>query len=467
VLRADLVLAWLFAIGMVRSVLRKPPLADADPEVMARYVMCGISFTGRAYRVVANACLQHVHWELCMTATEPRTYPFSQTKLNLDPIFVRLRQQEPLSRIQLPYGATAWLVTRYEDVKMVLSDPRFSRAAALDHGEPPTGILGMDPPEHTRLRRLAAKAFTARRVEQLRSHTQEIADGLVDRMLARGAPVDLVEEFALPLSITVICEILGVPYADQADFRVWSDGFVSSTKLSKEQANDYIAKMLGYIARLIAERREKPASDLLSERPADDLLSAMIAARDEQDALTEEELVELAATLLVVGHETTATQIPNFVYVLLTHPEQLAALRADIDDVPRAVEELMRYVPIGDGSGFPRYATEDVELGGVLVRAGEPVVVSTASANRDETLFSDSERLDLTRQEATQLGFGYGPHHCIGAQLARMELQVALRTLLTRLPGLRFATSAEDVEWKTKMVVRGPQRMLLSWQGVG
>ncbi|MEV6227061.1 cytochrome P450 [Saccharopolyspora shandongensis] len=400
-----------------------------------------------------------------MTTTEPRTYPFSAAdKLNLDPIYAHLREQEPLTRIQLPYGETAWLATRYEDAKIVLGDPRFSRAAALDHDEPRLrpnnpqgGLLSMDPPDHTRLRKLVAKAFTARRVEQLRPRTQEIADGLVDRMIEQGGPVDLVEEFALPLPITVICELLGVPYADRGDFRVWSDAFLSTTKLTPEQVTDYIDKMFGYIAGLIAQRRDEPA---------DDLLSALIAARDEHDKLSEDELVRLAAGILVAGHETTATQIPNFVYVLLTHPEQLAELRADLDVVPQAVEELMRYVPLGVGAGFPRYATEDVELGGVLVRAGEPVMVSSSAANRDEAVFNDPEQLDLTRREATHLGFGHGPHHCLGAQLARLELQVALRTLLTRLPGLRFATSAEDVEWKSGMLVRGPQRMVLTWQGV-
>lgn len=398
-----------------------------------------------------------------MTTTEPRTYPFSEPeKLNLDPFYARLREQEPLSRISLPYGENAWLATRYEDAKIVLGDPRFSRAAVFDHDGPRmgpnperAGLLTMDPPDHTRLRKLVAKAFTARRVEKLRPRTQEIADGLVDRMLEQGGPADLVEDFALPLPITVICELLGVPYEDREDFRVWSDAFLSTTKLTSEQVTDYIDKMLGYMGELVAQRREKPA---------DDLLSGLIAARDEQDKLSEYELVRLAAGILVAGHETTATQIPNFIYVLLTHPEQLTGLLSDLDAVPHAVEELLRYVPLGVGAAFPRFATEDVELGGVLVRAGEAVMVSAQSANRDESVFSDGENLDLARQEATHLGFGHGPHHCLGAQLARMELQVALRTLLSRLPGLRFATTAEDVVWKTGMLVRGPRRMLLSWQ---
>ena len=401
-----------------------------------------------------------------MTTTEPRTYPFNVVEaLDLDPIYARLRAQEPLSRVKLPYGEEAWLATRYEDVKVVLGDPRFSRAETLQRDEPRLrprqqtgGILSMDPPDHTRLRRLVAKAFTQRRVEKLRPRTQEIADGLVDGMIERGGPADLVEEFALPLPIAVICELLGVPFEDRERFRVWSDAFLSTNKLSPEQVTDYMDRMMDYIAGLIAQRRAQPA---------DDLITGLIAARDEQDKLSEDEMVRLAAGILVAGHETTASQIPNFLHVLLTHPQQLERLRADLDLVPHAVEELLRFVPLGVGAGFARYATEDVELGGVLVRAGEPVLSSVGSANRDDAIFANPDELDLARAEASHVGFGHGPHHCLGAQLARLELQVALRTLLTRLPGLDFPNSPEaDVAWKTGLLVRGPRRMVVSWQGV-
>lgn len=401
-----------------------------------------------------------------MTTTEPRTYPFNVAEaLDLDPLYAQLRAQEPLSRVKLPYGEEAWLATRYEDVKVVLGDPRFSRAETMERDEPRLrprqqvgGILSMDPPDHTRLRRLVAKAFTQRRVEKLRPRTQDIADGLVGSMIERGGPVDVVEAFALPLPITVICELLGVPFEDREDFRVWSDAFLSTSKLTAEQVTDYTDRMMDYIAGLIAQRRAEPA---------DDLITGLIAARDEHDKLSEDEMVRLAAGILVAGHETTASQIPNFLHVLLTHPEQLRRLRADLDLIPSAVEELLRFVPLGVGAGFARYATEDVELGGVLVRAGEPVLSSIGSANRDEAVFDDPETVDLARAEASHVGFGHGPHHCLGAQLARMELQVALRTLLTRLPGLDFPNSPEqDVTWKTGLLVRGPQRMMVSWQGV-
>ncbi|MDV7214333.1 cytochrome P450 [Streptomyces prunicolor] len=400
-----------------------------------------------------------------MTVTESRAYPFATEKLDFDPLYAALRREQPLCRVQLPYGEPAWLATRYEDVKVVLGDPRFSRAAAVGRDQPrsrpyPAGagaMISLDPPEHSRLRRLVAKAFTMRRIDQLRPRVQQIADGLVDTMLAEGPPTDLVHDFGLPLPIAVMCELLGVPFEDRGDFRRWADAYLSTSKFTREQVADSRAQLREYVSGLTAERRSEPQ---------DDLLSALVAARDAEDRLSEEELLTMAETILVAGHETTATQIPNFVYLLLTNPDQLAALRADLDLVPRAVEELLRYIPAGAGSSQPRYALEDVELGGVTVRAGEPVVVDRSSANRDETVYTDPEELDLTRKEAPHIGFGHGAHHCLGAPLARMELQVTLHTLLTRLPGLRFADSADDVVWKSGVSTRGPERMPVTWDHV-
>ncbi|WP_435118681.1 cytochrome P450 [Amycolatopsis thermoflava] len=398
-----------------------------------------------------------------MTTAEPRSYPFSlPERLDVEPMFANLRANEPLTRVRLPYGEPGWLATRYEDVKVVLGDPRFSRAASLQHDEPrmrpqpsqPGGILSMDPPDHSRLRRLVTKAFTVRRIEQLRPRVREIADGLVDAMLDQGPPADLVEAFALPVPVTVICELLGVPYEDRVDFRHWSDAFLSTTKFTPEEVVDCTGRMRAYLEGLIAQRRAEPR---------DDLLSGLVAARDNEDRLSEEELVMLAMALLVAGHETTASQIPNFVYTLLTHPDQLAVLRADLSLVPKAVEELMRFVPLGLGAGIARYATEDIELGGVLVRAGEAVLPALASANRDERVFADPDELDLRRQDTSHIGFGHGVHHCLGAPLARMELQVALDTLLRRLPGLRFADGEAGIDWKEGLSTRGPERMLLTW----
>ncbi|WP_018680647.1 cytochrome P450 [Actinokineospora enzanensis] len=398
-----------------------------------------------------------------MTTTDPRPYPFSETRhLDIEPLFAALRAEQPLIRVRLPFGEPAWLATRYDDVRTVLGDPRFSRAAGDGRDQPrlrpfvppPGNILSLDPPDHSRLRRLVTKAFTVRRVERLRPHVQGIADRLVDAMLAHGSPADLVDEFALPLPITVICELLGVPYEDRGDFRVWSDAFLATTKYTPAEVGEYTKRMNRYLAGLVAQRRETPT---------DDLIGGLVVARDQDDRLSEDELISLMMTLLVAGHETTATQIPNFVYVLLTHPEQLAQLRADPGLVPRAVEELMRFVPFGTGAGIPRYATEDVELGGVVVKAGEPVLASMSSANRDETVFPDAERFDLSREPAGHVGFGHGVHHCLGAPLARMELQVALDTLLRRLPGLRFAGGVGDVVWKVGMSTPGPAHLPVAW----
>ncbi|MFD0819149.1 cytochrome P450 [Micromonospora zhanjiangensis] len=391
------------------------------------------------------------------------SYPFSPPhRLDLDPRYAELRRDEPLVRIRLPYGEPAWLATRHADVRTVLGDSRFGAAAAVGRDEPRNtphqldqGMLAMDPPEHSRIRRLAAKAFTARRVQQLRPRTEQIAGELVDGMLAAGPPADLVAHLATPLPIRVICDLLGVPVADQDRFHVWSEAIVSTTSLPPERIQEYIQNLFGYMGELLDARRREPA---------DDLLTALAQARDERaDQLTGEEVVQLAAGLLAAGHETTVTQIPNFVYVLLTNPEQWNRLRADPDLLPSAVEELMRFVPLGATAAFARYATEDVELSGVLVRAGEPVIAAIASANRDETVFDQPNTLDLGRATNPHVGFGYGAHHCIGAQLARMELQVALRVLLDRTPGLRLAVDVDELVWKSGLLVRGLTSMPVTW----
>ena len=392
-----------------------------------------------------------------------RPYPFSDPdRLNLDPLYARLRRQEPLIRVRLPFGEEAWLATRYHDVKVVLGDQRFSRAASVGRDEPRLtpgqiggGMLSMDPPDHSRLRRLIAKAFTARRVEQLRPNTAAIADELIDTMTASGPPADLVEGFATPLPVRVICQLLGVPATDQDQFRIWSEAIVSTTSLRPEQIVAYRESLHAYMAGLIAQRRVAPT---------DDLIGALVQARDDDnDRLTEEELVELAAGLLAAGHETTVTQIPNFLYVLLTNPDQLALLRDRPDLVPAAVEELLRYVPLGAASSFARYATEDLELGGVQIRAGEPVLGSLSSANRDGDIFDDPDLVDVTRESNPHIGFGHGVHHCVGAQLARMELQVALGTLLARLPGLDLAVDEKELVWKSGLLVRGLRAMPVTW----
>ncbi|MCX4553456.1 cytochrome P450 [Streptomyces sp. NBC_01387] len=396
-----------------------------------------------------------------MTATElePAAYPFNEaTELTLSGLYEDARNQDGLLRVRMTYGEPAWLVTRYADARLVLGDRRFSRAEGVRHDEPRqseaqrnSGILSMDPPDHTRLRTLVAKAFTVHRVEKLRPEIRALSEGLLADMVEAGPPADLVEDFALPIPVGVICRLLGVPAEDRPLFRAWSDDALSTSSLTAEEFEASREELRAYMGGLIAEHRKQPA---------DDLMTALIEARDVGDRLSELELVDLCVGILVAGHETTASQIPNFVCTLLDHPEQLALLREDPELIPAAVEELLRFVPLGIGAGQPRYATEDVEVGGTLVRTGEPVLVAVGAANRDALRFTSAGTLDLQRESNGHLGFGHGVHHCLGAPLARLELQEALRALVLTLPGLRVTG---DIVWKTEMLVRGPRSMPVGW----
>ncbi|MGV9296310.1 MULTISPECIES: cytochrome P450 [Amycolatopsis] len=393
------------------------------------------------------------------THTEPLAYPFNEEAgLALNEAYTAARENAGMIRVQMPHGEAAWLATRYADARLVLGDRRFSRALAQDSDEPrmseyrrPGGILSMDPPDHTRLRTLVAKAFTARRVEELRPRVARLADELIAELREHGQPADLVDLYALPIPVAVICELLGVPVGDRPQFREWSDAALSTTRLTPEESERSREELRAYMAGLIAEHRA---------RPQDDLMTALIEARDVRDRLTELELVDLCVGILVAGHETTASQIPNFVYALLDQHEHWERLCADPSLIPTAVEELLRFVPLGAGAGFARYATEDVEVGDVLVRQGEPVLVAIGAANRDRLQFGTADQLVLDRGDNHHLGFGHGVHHCLGAPLARLELQEALRALTRELPGLRLAG---DIEWKTQMLVRGPRSMPVGW----
>lgn len=400
-----------------------------------------------------------------MTATghTTRTYPFGPAeKLDVNPTYAELRRSEPLVRVEMPYGGEAWLATRYDDIKTVLADPRFSRAETVGKDVPRTtpviqpdaSILGMDPPEHSRLRRLVAKAFTSRHIERLRPRAQAIIDELLDRMIESGSPADLTESLSWPLPITVICEMLGVPVEDREHFRVWTDVLLSFAGSDAERITDARENINAYLADLIARRRAEPA---------DDLLGQLVAARDDGNRLTEQELVIFGVTLLVAGHETTANQTGNFVYTLLTRPELWQVLVDDPDLVPQAVEELLRFTPLGASAGFPRIATEDLELGGQLVRKGDAVLVQMASANRDDAVFDRPDEIDFTRTDNPHVAFGHGVHHCLGAPLARLELQLAVGTLVRRLPGLHLAVPADEVPWRSNRLVRGVRALPVAW----
>jgi cytochrome P450 len=396
-------------------------------------------------------------------APVPFPFPPPPSIFHPSPELKELQRSRPVVQFQLPDGKTGWLVTRYEDVRQVLIDPRFSRAAAAGPDVPDTGlgqasadsILGMDPPEHTRLRRLVAGAFTARRVETLRPRVVKLIDELIDRMCTLPQPADLVENFSLPLPVQVICELLGVPAEDRHIFHEWSDTLLSDINRDPKEIEAAFGHLAEYIGKLIAIKRAQPAEDLMT---------ALIAARDGQDRLSEEELVRLGITLLIAGHETTANQINMFLLTLYEYPEQLERLRADREMIPQAVEELMRFVQLGAvGAGLPRVTTEEVELGGVRLPAGAAVIPVMTAANRDPAVVYDPDRLDVTRPQSAHLGFGAGVHHCLGAQLARMELQEALRGLLGRMPRMEIAAPVEELNFKDGMIVRSLRALPVRW----
>ena len=366
----------------------------------------------------------------------------------------------PVFRAELPDGRIVWLVSGYENVRQMIIDQRFSRALAVAPGRAQPGfemsaagsINGMDPPEHTRLRKLVASAFTARRVEALRPRVAGIVNQLIDAMAGRQ-PADLVAAFSLPLPAQVICEMLGVPAEDLGQFHAWSDTIIGDWQRDSGEIMTALAALYGYFGTLIEIKRG---------RPADDLMSALIAARDQDDRLSEHELTVMCCTLLIGGHETTANQINLSLLLLFDHPGEVATLRADPGLIPAAVEELLRCTRLG---GLPpaRVTTEDVQLGGVTIPAGEQVMPLYSTANRDRSAFTDPDRLDVTRDAASHLSFGAGVHHCLGAQLARVELQEAFRGLIGRLPGLRLAVPASALEFKPGMAIHSLRELPVLW----
>ncbi|HVK23286.1 MAG TPA: cytochrome P450 [Actinokineospora sp.] len=378
-------------------------------------------------------------------------------------LYAQLRATGPARRVVLSTGVNAWLVTDYAEARAALSDSTLSKDVARAgelmqrHMEPGANrtpfdtslsshMLNTDPPNHTRLRKLVNKAFTARGIDHLRPRIQEISDELLDRM-AGADEVDLLESFAFPLPITVICEVLGVPGADRGDFRSWTEVLMSNDR--GERIFAAAASMQQYLVGLIEAKRAEPGQDLLSE---------LVEASDDDDRLTGAELVSMAFLLLVAGHETTVNLIGNGMLSLLEHPDQLAALRADFSLLPNAIEELLRHEgPVGMATF--RYTTEPLTLGDVEIPADEFVVVGLSAANRDPAKFPDADRLDITRDPVGHLAFGHGIHYCVGAPLARLEGEIAIRSLLTRFPDLELTQAAHTLRWRDSTVIRGLEKL--------
>jgi cytochrome P450 len=389
--------------------------------------------------------------------------------------YAQMRAETPVHRQPGLDGETPiWFVTRYEDVVAVLIDNvRFvldpalaltpeELAARAESSALPTpdervneNLLSKDGEDHRRLRRLVTKAFTPRMVEQLRPRIQAIADELVDHVEARGG-MELVDDFAFPLPITVIAELLGIPAEDQQRFRTWSNSFVLPplTLELQEQLARYTDEFVAYLDELFAERRANPT---------DDLVSALVQAEDAGDHLSENELYSMVVLLIVAGHETTVSLITNAVLALLSNPEQLAELRADPALMPTAVEELLRYdSPIE--RTITRWAADDVELGGERITRGDLVITVLGSANRDAAQFPHGDTLDLRRETAGKhVGFGRGPHYCLGAPLARLETEIALETLFRRLPSLRLAVAEDELDWRPIPIFRSLASLPVAW----
>jgi len=376
------------------------------------------------------------------------------------PFYKRLREKEPIH--QSPLGF--WVLTRYEDCVAVLRDQRFGReefqqmltAVYGDETEKPAlprSMLFRDPPDHTRLRALVSKAFTPRMIETMREHIQEIVDRLLDRVQDAGR-MDVIEDLAYPLPVTVICEMLGVPVDDHGSIRGWSAEIARSLDAIGLPSDEGIVErgrrsrraLADYFRRLVPERRA---------RPQNDLLSGLLAAEEHGDKLSPDEVIAMCLLLFIAGHETTVNLIGNGTLALLRHPEQLKKLRAEPSRIGNAVEELLRYdSPV---QRTARITTTEVELAGQPLAKGTMVITALGAANRDPAQFADPDRLDVTRKDPRHISFGFGIHFCLGAPLARVEGQLALGTLLRRAPNLALAES--KLEWRESSVLRGLKRL--------
>nr|AAT12284.1 LtxB [Lyngbya majuscula] len=391
----------------------------------------------------------------------PVPYPFREyVALNMDPIYASLQQRDEMLRISVPYGDDAWLASSYKHVKCVIQDTRFSREttkydeARLTPIPIRTSVLGMDPPDHTRLREALAAALTPSHVEQMKPWITSMTEQLIDDFVAQGPPADLVEQFALPFTGHITCELMGIPLEDRPQFKAWCDGFSSTSSLTKEEVEVRMQAMYTYITELVGRRRESPS---------DDIISKLLQPEDKRLELSEIELIDLATILLLAGYDSTAMELANAIFVLLTHPEQTQLIREQPKLMPQAVQELLRYIPIDAHVTFARYATEDVQVGNTLVRTGDAILASFPSANHDPAIFEDPHTFNIMRPRKPNFGLGTGIHSCAGKLLAVVELEIALSVLIRRLPTLRLAIPAEEVPWQPGSLLRSTSKLPAEW----
>ncbi|MFI6099313.1 cytochrome P450 [Lentzea sp. NPDC051213] len=399
--------------------------------------------------------------------TELPTFPMERTgKCPFDPPpqYGELRDQEPISRVTLRNGAPAWLITSHEHVRQILADPRVSSDRTLPGCPrlipvPPSvmdprsrPLIAMDPPDHTEHRRHVTAEFTVKRIQGMRPRIQEIVDEHIDKMLAGGGPADLMEAVARPVPLLVICELLGVPFEHHRTFHRIGDTIVHGDS-TPQQIGAAIGELRAFLNDLIIAKENDPG---------DDLLSRLVVRYQEAGEYDRERVISTAQILLNAGHETTTSMIGLGITVLLENPDQLDLLRNDFSLVPGAVDELMRYLTVADMALF-RTATEDIEIGGTVIRAGEGLIALGAAANRDGSVYPDPDTLDVRRNPRQHVGFGYGIHQCIGQNLARLELDIAYTTLLRKAPGLRLAEPVSSLKFKTDGLLFGLYSLPVTW----
>ncbi|MFJ9817595.1 cytochrome P450 [Streptomyces sp. NPDC101151] len=398
------------------------------------------------------------------TPAEPVAFPQDRT-CPFDPPtgYDPLRDGQGLSRVTLFDGREVWAVTDHATARALLADPRLSTDRTRPGFPAPTArfaavrdrrvaLLGVDDPVHQTQRRMMIPSFTLKRATGLRPTIQRTVDGLLDVMIEKGPPAELVSAFALPVPSMVICGLLGVPYADHEFFEEQSRRLLRGP--SADDTQQARERLESYIGRLIDRKA-------LQAEPGDGVLDDLVHQQLSQGALDRAELISLAVILLVAGHETTANMISLGTYTLLQHPDRLAELRADPALLPAAVEELMRLLSIADG--LLRVALADIEVAGATIRAGEGVLFATSVINRDGSLYDDPDALDFHRPTRHHLAFGFGIHQCLGQNLARAELEIALGTLLERLPGLRLAAPAEEIPFKPGDTIQGMLELPVTW----
>ncbi|AXG79015.1 cytochrome P450 [Streptomyces paludis] len=402
------------------------------------------------------------------TAEKPLAYPLprsAECPLAPAPAVRKLRAEKPITKVRIWNGGTPWLITRHADQRALMADPRVSDDD-LDPGFPyvnahraevaphtPRLITNTDAPEHTRLRRTVNGPFVVKRIEKMREPVQRIVDGLIDTMLAGPNPVDLLQAFALPVPSLVIAELLGVPYEDH-DFFQSSSGLVLDSTVAPEKAREVSDELSAYLDRLLGEKMTAPGDDVLSE----------LGARVKAGEMTRTEAVHMGVAMLIAGHETTATMISLGTLAFLLHPDQLAVVRGTDDPkvIANAVDEMLRYLTILQ-TGVRRVAKEDIAIGGAVIGAGDGIIFDLHAANWDPEAFPEADRLDVRRPARLHQAFGYGPHQCLGQNLARLELQVVYGTLYRRIPTLRTAAPVEELEFDHTGTTYGVRSLPVAW----